>query len=571
MSATNFKTENNTFRKLMGNGLTYQIPRFQRDYSWTAQEWQDLWDDMMAAMDPEADTGHYMGYLVLQSSNDKTFEVIDGQQRLTTLSILIIAALKNFQQLIEQGSEVDHNQRRMEDYRRSYIGFQDPVTFVSKSKLTLNRNNNTYYQQFIVPLAHLPKRGVSSTSKLLRMAFEWFDVRITKFLDQFPSEIRGTELAKLIEGMSDRLFFTVITVTDELNAYKVFETLNARVVRLSSTDLLKNFLFSIIHQDGDSEHNMSALEDQWESIVNRLGSETLPEFLRAHWNSRHSTVRHAELFPRIKKVIKDRKQAFELLRQMNEDMDVYLALMEPEKSGWQPDMKKSASELRMFQIRQPLPLLLAAHRVFPSMEMATLLRACVVISFRYNVIAGFHTNDQERVYGQVAEKISQGQFTTLAEILGALKAVYVNDEVFEASFSEKELRTVSRNKKIVRYLLIEIENHLSGVLHDIENDAFGIEHVFPQSSDIHWPDFRDEDADQYVYRLGNMTLLESSINRDLGNQAYEVKSARYSNSGFVITQRLAHEYSTWTPEKITSRQKWLAKQARALWRINQLS
>lgn len=571
MSATNFKTENNTFRKLMGNGLTYQIPRFQRDYSWTAQEWQDLWDDMMVCMDPTADTGHYMGYLVLQSSNDKSFEVIDGQQRLTTLSILIIAALKNFKKLIEQDSEVDHNQRRMEDYRRSYIGFQDPITFVSKSKLTLNRNNNTYFQQYIVPLVHLPKRGVSSTSKLLRQAFEWFDEQIAKFLSPFPLESRGTELAKLIESMSDRLFFTVITVTDELNAYKVFETLNARGVRLSSTDLLKNFLFSIIHQDADSEHNMFALEDQWESIVNRLGAETLPEFLRAHWNSRHSTVRQAELFPRIKKEIKDRRQAFELLRQMSEDLDVYLALMEPEKSGWQPDMKKSATELRMFQIRQPLPLLLAAHRILPIADMATLLRACVVISFRYNVIAGFHTNDQERVYGQVAEKISQGQFTKLPEILAALNAVYVSDEVFEASFSEKELRTVSRNKKIVRYLLIEIEKHISGITHDLESDSFGIEHVFPQNSDSHWPQFRDEDADQYVYRLGNMVLLEASINRDLGNQPYKIKAERYSTSDFFITQRIAREYSEWTAEKITSHQRWLAKQACAIWRINQLS
>jgi uncharacterized protein with ParB-like and HNH nuclease domain len=79
MAATNFKTENNTFRKLIGNGLTYRIPRFQRDYSWTSEEWEDLWADILDTLRADGETAHYMGYLVLQSADDKTFDVIDGQ------------------------------------------------------------------------------------------------------------------------------------------------------------------------------------------------------------------------------------------------------------------------------------------------------------------------------------------------------------------------------------------------------------------------------------------------------------------------------------------------------------
>jgi uncharacterized protein with ParB-like and HNH nuclease domain len=68
MSGTNFKTENNTFRKLFGNGLTYNIPRFQRDYSWTDVEWDELWLDIQDATKPDGEPAHYMGYLVLQMS-----------------------------------------------------------------------------------------------------------------------------------------------------------------------------------------------------------------------------------------------------------------------------------------------------------------------------------------------------------------------------------------------------------------------------------------------------------------------------------------------------------------------
>ncbi len=91
MAATNFKTENNTFRKLIGNGLSYRIPRFQRDYSWTDEEWEDLWQDLLGTLQPDGEPVHYLGYLVLQSPDDKTFEVIDGQQRLTTVTIVILA------------------------------------------------------------------------------------------------------------------------------------------------------------------------------------------------------------------------------------------------------------------------------------------------------------------------------------------------------------------------------------------------------------------------------------------------------------------------------------------------
>lgn len=115
----------------------------------------------------------------------------------------------------------------------------------------------------------------------------------------------------------------MITVTDELNAYKVFETLNARGVRLSATDLLKNYLFSVLHRDGGHEQEMKNLEDRWEAMVGRLGSESFPDFLRVHWNSRHAFVRQTELFKTIRNRLKDREAVFGLIRTMEEDLDIY--------------------------------------------------------------------------------------------------------------------------------------------------------------------------------------------------------------------------------------------------------
>ncbi len=132
MAATNFKTENNTFRKLIGNGLTYRIPRFQRDYSWTNEEWEDLWSDILGMLESDGETAHYMGYLVLQSADDRSFDDIDGQQRLTTISLIVIAVLKNLQRLIDNGNDPEANKQRADQIRQTYVGYLDPVTLVAR-------------------------------------------------------------------------------------------------------------------------------------------------------------------------------------------------------------------------------------------------------------------------------------------------------------------------------------------------------------------------------------------------------------------------------------------------------
>ncbi len=568
MSATNFKTENNTYRKLIGNGLTYKIPPFQRDYSWTETEWEDLWADILVTVPDGGEPAHYMGYLVLQSSDDKVFDVIDGQQRLTTLSLIVLAVLKNLQKLVDENNNAGSNQQRIEQIRQTYIGYLDPVTLVSRPKLTLNRNNNDYYQTYLVPLGHLPVRGLRASEHGLRKAFDWFEARVNEYLKQQQSDA-GMALASLIENMSDRLFFTVINVTDELNAYKVFETLNARGVKLSATDLLKNYLFSLLHRNREHAHEMKILEDRWEAMVGRLGSESFPDFLRVHWMSRRAFVRKAELFKAIRDKVSNREDVFELLRGMEEDMDVYLSLTSPEASQWSPKLKGYVRELRLFGVKQPFPLLIAAHRTFSDSEFEALLRACVVISMRYNIICGKSPNEQESVYASVAKKITQGEYSNTSAALLGMKSIYPNDETFNASFTEKVMR--ARNPKMARYILCALEKQAGGQEYDFDSDALSVEHIFPQNQETGWEAFGNEEAEALVYRLGNMALLGKGANRDIGNAEFSVKKLVFADSHFQLTAKVANDNVQWTPERIAVRQKQMAKLATAAWRIAQLS
>ncbi len=121
------------------------------------------------------------------------------------------------------------------------------------------------------------------------------------------------DLTYFIDKLVDKLCFTVITVTDELNAFRVFETLNARGVRLSASDLLKNYLFSLVSTENPHATELAALEGRWERIIGLLGQEAFQEFLRVFWNSEHRLVRKSDLFKTIKRAICDKGKAFELL------------------------------------------------------------------------------------------------------------------------------------------------------------------------------------------------------------------------------------------------------------------
>ena len=566
----NFNTANNTFRQLLGNGLSYRVPPFQRDYSWMEEEWDDLWQDMLGLFEEDGEPAHYMGYLVLQSSDSKRFAIIDGQQRLTTLSVLVLASLSLLEDMPASGADAENNRRRAEQLRNSYIGYLDPVSLVPRSKLELNRHNNRFYQTYLVPLGKMPQRGLNASEHKLRKAFIWFKERIKKHCG--TTEASGRKLAEFVETLADKLFFTVISVTDELNAFTVFETLNARGVRLSATDLLKNYLFSIISRQTEHEVELNSLEERWEGIVDLLGSESFPEFLRIFWNSRNRLVRKSELFKTIRKQISSRETAFQLLRDLEQAAPVYAALRDPQDKLWNQDERDCLKQLSMFTVRQPLAMLMACHERYYETERSIftrIMRAIAIVSFRYNVICNLQTHDQERLYNEIARNVSDKKYARTAELLAALGAVYPDDSQFKTAFAEKELRTTgSRNKKVVRWILFEIERQQHQNEFDFESATYSIEHILPEHPSEAWSVIEEAQQERMKYRLGNMTPLETSRNRDVGNKDYQTKLAVYQRSAFKMTQAVAEHYDSWDEQKVESRQKRMADIAAGIWRFD---
>lgn len=554
-------TSSKTYRQLMGNGLRYEIPKFQRDYTWEQEQWDDLWQDINSLENNE-ENEHYMGYLVLQTSNNKNFQIIDGQQRLTTLSILILTVLKSLKELASKQIDADNNIKRQESLLNSYIGYIDPVTLISNNKLKLNRNSDDYYKHHMVLLNELPLRNTNTSQKHMRDCFNWYYEKIEK---KFNS---GESLAGFIDNIVDKLFFTVIEVSDQINAFKVFETLNARGVQLSSSDLLKNYLFSVVDETNHYIAEIEELEKIWGIIVGKLGENKFEDYLRYYWNSFNKTVSKKNLFKTIKNQIKTKEQVFELIRDLMNKADIYLALQSPEDVTWKdsPEVQLALWELKLYQIRQTNSLLLISYSKLPFAKFKKLLQICSVISFRYNVIGGLNPNAQEDIYNSIALKIYQsGDFA-----IKDFQAIYVSDLNFQNDFSSKSFKNTSRNHKVVKYVLTKIEEYKYQNEISPDSDIYNIEHILPESADESWGSFNQEEIDRSIYKIGNLTILEKKLNSEADIKSFKEKKEYYQKSNAKLNKNIVEQYEDWTESKISIRQKELAKDAKSIWSVQEL-
>lgn len=552
-------TKTSNFSSLIRNGAKYIIPKFQRDYSWDSEQWDDLWMDIEKLLSG-VNSEHYMGYLVLQLEGSKKQYIIDGQQRFTTITLIILAAIKSLQYLIDCGVEVEENRRRKENLTTTYIGKEDAVTLEYDNILELNRNNDDYYKEYIVKLGDLPIRNTRATEKLMKKSFEFFYGKLQR---RFTS---GVEYAKLIEAIVDNLFFTVITVNDDMNAFTVFETLNARGVQLSAADLLKNYLFSLVDDNSSHISRIESLERKWAKLTNNIMANKLPDYIRYYWNASHTTVRHNELFKSIRSEIKDDVAVFRLVDDLIVYSDMYMALQDQHDEMWENDSRitDNIELLNIFKLKQALSMLMTAYKNLGKDEFVRVLRDVIMLSFRYNIIGGKNPNDIERVYNEVAKKISsEGIYDK-----SILRKVYVEDQEFVSMFKSVTFVENARNNKIVKYILGKL-NFSNGGLVDanIHNDNETIEHIIPQNPSEEW-DFSDDDVDKFVYRLGNMCLLEKTLNRGLGNKVFSEKVDTFEKSSFVDTQSIAVIYSSWTKQDINARQSKMSNKAKGIWRID---
>ncbi|GAB4277936.1 MAG: DUF262 domain-containing protein [Oscillatoriaceae cyanobacterium] len=556
-------TRTTSFGDLISNGKIYRVPLFQRDYSWTEEQWEDLWQDIIV-LHADPSSSHYMGAIVLQTSSqsEKQFTIIDGQQRLATLSIIAITVIEKIRQLVQQNLDPDANQERQEILRRTYLGDKDPRSLRYSSKLILNQNNNDFYKSNLINLRNPHNiRSLQKSNQLLWQAFTYFSDQLAKQLPQIIQN--GEQLAAfLTDTVAQRLMFIQINVQDELNAYTVFETLNARGLELTATDLLKNYLFSLFQGPDD----LDSAQSQWQRIINTVQMEKFPEFLRYYLSLSHKWVRRERLFKLVRESVKNAQQAFDLLDKLENYSSLFVALGNPNDEFWRdtPENPPYIRELNLFRVKQAYPALFAAYQNFAPDNFTRLLKLVAVLSFRYIIVSSLNPNELEDLYHKVAIEIAQGNITNPRQVFEKMRSVYVTDEKFQQDFSLLAISTKGQKRKLVRYILAKLEADASGV--EVNEDSFSIEHILPENPGSEWePNFTKAESEEMVYRLGNLTPLEPTLNREIGNKNYQIKRERYPESVYALTTKsiMAEE---WAPDSIAKRQRNLARRSVHIWK-----
>lgn len=564
MNSNLLETKTVNLTEVIWNGKKYKIPPFQRDYSWDESQWEDLWIDMLDIY--EKWWVHYMWSIVLQYKSDDLYEVIDWQQRLTTLSIFIISIIQFLKLLVSKWIETEKNNERAEILRRNFIWDKDASSLTYSSKLFLNENNDHFYQSNLVNFKK-PIWKLTDSQKLIWWCFEFFFNKIEEyFKDDWEKATIFIE-----KNISKRLVFIQIKVDDDISAYTVFETLNSRWVWLTPTDLLKNFLFSLV---SNSPNDLEYIKKEWGEIISIIWLNEFTTFLRYFINSKYELVSQKSLFKFIKNKINKKEDVIDLLNELRINANIYNALTTPNDDFWKnypnyKNIEKYITELNLFWVSTVKTLLLSWFRNFSIEDFEKILKIASIISFRYNIIWWKDPKLMELEYNKVAIKIEKKEVIKVWDVFNNLKSkLYLEDSEFKDIFRNKKIKISKR--KLIKYILISIENNLDNSKDRyFESDSWTIEHILPENPSSEWDiDFPDSIKESFIERLWNYIIIENNLNRDCQNKDFKGKTKEYLKSNYEVAKNFDKYYNEWNPSTINKLQNFYADIWSKIWRLD---
>lgn len=537
-------------RTLFGDQVSYQIPQFQRPYAWDQNDqWMPLWGDILNLAerchlsDGTTDTArpHFLGAIVLQQRENKTGEVtrrlvIDGQQRLTTLQLLIKAAQQAFQHL-DDSARVNRL-RVLTENLDSHLG-TDPG---NKTKIRQSNLNDQQAFQEVIGSAFLDEQR---SHQLITRAFKYFEKKVTTWLNDGEYDIDAKSDA-LEEALTERALIAAIDLNKEEKPHLIFETLNARGEPLRQSDLIKNTVMyeaGVVDDASAADGLWGMFNDEWwrqatgKARVDRL---QLDSFLN-HW-----------LVMRTRKLIAPNRVAFEFrefleneeyhspmpadIQNVTADIKdagrIYKKVLEAEY----PEHALFFKRMQIMEITTIMPILL--YLITKDMSGEILAR-CFQIIESYLVrrmLSNLTTRNMNSVTVDLLKKLHEERVTfnpdiIIARHLGAAThnaTFWPNDRILRDSLNGPMAGTVARRRMVLEAIEMDLRSDMAEPLG--VTDDLTLEHIMPQRWEEHYPprdgktseEISDERKDAVKY-MGNLTLTTSKLNSSLSNAPWDEK------------------------------------------------
>ena len=535
------------------NKLT--VPLYQRSYAWEESHVNDLYDDLFTSI-RNSDDEYFIGSIVISSGSERD-EVVDGQQRLATISILIAAIRDYFK-------NSDDNERAT-DIQNQYLSSRDRRSQEVIPNLKLNNNDNNFFYNNII--LSPPTRTEASTAShdRIKKAFSIARRKVEAFVSTTNNPTDS--LLDLCDFIDKHLKVILVKVPDHANAFTIFETLNDRGLELAISDLLKNFLL------GQADNRLQEVQENWARMYSLLenteNEDLVVTFLRQYWSSLYGLTRERDLYKRIKEKITSKQRAIEFSNKLEEAGRIYVALIDTTNGFWNEysfESKNHVATLNLFRMTQMRPLLLSVISKFKTREVEKSLKFLVSVSVRLLIYGGLGGGALEIQFSERAKEVSNGEISNTAELKNRLSRVVPSDTQFKEAF-----RTATVSKQyLARYYLMTLENAEKGednpeLIPNADSSAVNLEHVLPKNPDESW-EIETDTHRAFLKRLGNLAIMSSRLNSNIGNASFEEKKPYYRESSFELTKELA-DYESWNVDAINIRQEKLAELALVTWRI----
>lgn len=542
----------------------YQVPLYQRPYSWAKQQHERLWTDIVelaAARKSNPKATHFTGSLVLAIGDvgpgSSNFLVVDGQQRLTTLTVLLSALRDHLRSAAPDTSTV------YEQLHELYLINKFKPGDARLKLLPTQADRDAYRSMIDMQLDKAAESSLLNTYRFFRSK-----IRTSDNSDD-NSEVEGIQAAVL-----DGLVFVSITAGAEDNVYRIFESLNNTGLRLTQGDLLRNYIFMRLGTDGENLYDST-----WLPMQERLSARDLEALFWIDMTWTNSEAKQGDIYAlqqqRMEKLT-PLQIASEVARY--NQLSLLLATMRdpenPEKER-DPSIRRALARIREYGMSSTDPLVLRllelrrAGKVTPSALIDSL---AVLESFLVRrLLVNAPHNALSRIMLRASDELDEKDLArSLRRYLSIGRKRFANDAQILTALTQ-EAFYFSGKPQQRRAVLAWIEHELAG--HepaDLQRST--IEHVMPQTLSSSWRQTLETDLGDFesieelhetlVHTLANLTL--SGYNPQLSNKPFSEKRAMFAESNIALNKRIA-ENELWTRSTILKRGSDLAELVANTW------
>lgn len=525
----------------------YVVPLFQRPYSWKKSEWQALWNDLAELCKADNPRPHFLGSIVTMPTTSvpegvSKYLLIDGQQRLTTVFILLSALRDTAKQSDEELAAEINNTILVNPYKKDLDYY----------KLQPTQVDRVAFYQIINSETQVDESGILE-------CYRFFEKKLRQ-------SVLSLEFQRIKKVICTNLSLVSVVLSADDDPYLVFESLNAKGRPLTQSDLIRNYFFMRIHTDSQE----SVYAQYWQPMQELL-SGNLTEFIRHYLTRTGVEVKQSEIYFEIKERI-GISDALSYLKDLCIFSEYYSRLLNPERES-RETVRKYLCRLNRLEVATVYPFLLNCYDDWmkdriTEQEFISVLQVLENFILR-RFVCNIQTRGLNRIFALLYSQVSKDTDLAADNFLERLKLTlqnrdYPKDAEFRARLVDVKLYGGNRSEKC-KLILESIEESFKHK-EQVSLNGLSIEHVVPQTLTSWWREHLGEDwavtHELLRHTLGNLTL--TAYNSELSNDSFELKKNHFQNSHLELNQYFQLKQS-WSREAIEERAECLADIALRIW------